>query len=386
LTTVCGRFWFRENPTIKIKSRKKGDKMKKLKVLSISAVAVFAASLFSWLSFAPQNIEMARAAETDNYIQFTGGINHIDTNITSVDAKKVVVDFQYDAIRPSAAGVMFGARYFPTGDSATRQDFMFGSNPTAWSVWAGNSSGGNFGTPDTNRHTFEINQQNQTFALDGDVHNIIPNAYFPPTNTINIYLGRYNIANATYPNGGAVTGTDTFNGKIYSFQIYNASGQMIQNLIPVNSCQVMGSQIASAPGFYDSVTDAIFYNRGGGNLTYVGNDDGKCAVSFNANGGSAVDAQSVDHNAIVAQPTDPTRAGYRFASWFTDSELTAPADFATGITADTIFYAKWDALCEYDSDILATDEGCVAPETPDNSETDDPSAKPIVPGSPDTGF
>ncbi|MFD2330820.1 InlB B-repeat-containing protein [Cohnella sp. GCM10020058] len=64
-------------------------------------------------------------------------------------------------------------------------------------------------------------------------------------------------------------------------------------------------------------------------------------VSFNSNGGSAVDSQPVNHNGTATKPADPTRSGYAFGGWYGDSGLTTLFDFASPITADTTLYAKW---------------------------------------------
>lgn len=66
------------------------------------------------------------------------------------------------------------------------------------------------------------------------------------------------------------------------------------------------------------------------------------AVSFNTNGGSSVDAQTVDHGNKAALPTEPTREHYEFAGWYSDDKLTTEFDFAnTEIKGETTIYAKW---------------------------------------------
>ncbi len=64
-------------------------------------------------------------------------------------------------------------------------------------------------------------------------------------------------------------------------------------------------------------------------------------VGFNSNGGSAIDSQSVKYKDAANQPIAPTRDGYTFGGWYSDSGLTVSFDFSTPITADTILYAKW---------------------------------------------
>lgn len=43
----------------------------------------------------------------------------------------------------------------------------------------------------------------------------------------------------------------------------------------------------------------------------------------------------------LTKPSDPTKDGYTFDGWFTDTELTTAWDFATTIDTNTTLYAKW---------------------------------------------
>ena len=64
-------------------------------------------------------------------------------------------------------------------------------------------------------------------------------------------------------------------------------------------------------------------------------------VSFTSNGGSVVTSQSVNYNSPATLPAAPTKTGYTFAGWYSDTALITPFAFATAITADTTLYAKW---------------------------------------------
>ena len=64
-------------------------------------------------------------------------------------------------------------------------------------------------------------------------------------------------------------------------------------------------------------------------------------VTFNANGGSAVESQTVQINGKAVYPITPTRENYIFSCWCSDSSLTTVFDFNTAITADITLYAKW---------------------------------------------
>ena len=67
-------------------------------------------------------------------------------------------------------------------------------------------------------------------------------------------------------------------------------------------------------------------------------------VTFNANGGSAVDPQTVKFGERASKPADPTRAGHTFAGWFADEALAQPFDFATPLESSITLYAKWTAV------------------------------------------
>ena len=61
-------------------------------------------------------------------------------------------------------------------------------------------------------------------------------------------------------------------------------------------------------------------------------------VSFDSAGGSAVDEQTVEHGKTIAEPADPTRAGFAFEGWYVgDTEY----DFTQPVTSDLTLTAKW---------------------------------------------
>jgi uncharacterized repeat protein (TIGR02543 family) len=69
-------------------------------------------------------------------------------------------------------------------------------------------------------------------------------------------------------------------------------------------------------------------------------------VTFDSDGGTDIDAVTVDENATVAAPADPTREGDTFNGWYTvDGEL---YDFTTPVTADITLTAKWTVLHAHD--------------------------------------
>ena len=65
-------------------------------------------------------------------------------------------------------------------------------------------------------------------------------------------------------------------------------------------------------------------------------------VTFDSQGGSAVNPIKVTHGKIAAQPGNPTRSGYAFGGWYKESGCTNAWNFATDtVTGDITLYAKW---------------------------------------------
>ncbi|WP_342542783.1 S8 family serine peptidase [Paenisporosarcina sp. FSL H8-0542] len=66
------------------------------------------------------------------------------------------------------------------------------------------------------------------------------------------------------------------------------------------------------------------------------------AVSFDSQGGSAVDSKTAIFNTTVGEPTAPTRKGYTFAGWYKDAAGQVAWNFATDkVTGNVTLYAKW---------------------------------------------
>ena len=65
-------------------------------------------------------------------------------------------------------------------------------------------------------------------------------------------------------------------------------------------------------------------------------------LTFETNGGSAVNPVTVRHGNAVARPADPTKDKYTFIGWYADPEFTEEYDFATVLEADKTIYAKFE--------------------------------------------
>lgn len=80
----------------------------------------------------------------------------------------------------------------------------------------------------------------------------------------------------------------------------------------------------------------------------------KYTVSFETNGGSAVEKQTVEKGKKVTKPTDPTKDGNIFSGWFKESELTTAWDFDSDtVTKNITLYAKWEEELD-ENEVLVT--------------------------------
>lgn len=93
-------------------------------------------------------------------------------------------------------------------------------------------------------------------------------------------------------------------------------------------------QNATAYDFNTPVTENITLTAKWTQNTYT--------VTFETNGGSAINPVTVRHGNAVARPADPTKDKYTFIGWYADPEFTEEYDFATVLEADKTIYAKFE--------------------------------------------
>ncbi len=75
------------------------------------------------------------------------------------------------------------------------------------------------------------------------------------------------------------------------------------------------------------------YNENIKNRTY--------AVSFDTNGGSAVETQYVRNMDSAVEPEAPTKENHRFIAWYLEPEFVVEYDFTQPVNKDLVLYAAW---------------------------------------------
>jgi len=95
-----------------------------------------------------------------------------------------------------------------------------------------------------------------------------------------------------------------------------------------------GAGYAEAAPFVLGAEDTTLYAQWTAN-SYI--------VSFETNGGSAVDTQTVVFGQQANEPAEPAKTGHTFGGWYSDDGLQTSYAFETPIGAsDLLLYAKWD--------------------------------------------
>lgn len=87
-----------------------------------------------------------------------------------------------------------------------------------------------------------------------------------------------------------------------------------------------------------SIDDGKMHTTNGSCTIIIGSPSN--TVSFSSEG-SVIHTETVEPNATVQSYTPPTREGYIFDGWYTDTSFQIPFDFNTPITSDITLYAKW---------------------------------------------
>ncbi len=71
---------------------------------------------------------------------------------------------------------------------------------------------------------------------------------------------------------------------------------------------------------------------------------GRATITFETGEGSTIASQTVECGELAENPGEPSKEGYIFEGWFTDTAYTEPFDFTdTPIIFDTTIYAKWES-------------------------------------------
>ena len=149
-------------------------------------------------------------------------------------------------------------------------------------------------------------------------------------------------------NGGQVTATGTYGietdgtitfGLRKATDFISFSNVSHHNVIDINNHVkiVDGQALTDGTNIYNNQTPAATLEA----LENVTLRPAIYTVTFDSNGGSAVDAQTVFHGEKASEPADPTREGYTFGGWKNGD---ADYDFSAAVTTNLYLTAEWTPI------------------------------------------
>ncbi|MBR2785379.1 MAG: InlB B-repeat-containing protein, partial [Clostridia bacterium] len=119
----------------------------------------------------------------------------------------------------------------------------------------------------------------------------------------------------------------------------------------------------SGTGITGTTTNLTIATGSKGDRNYTANYTANTyTISFNTNGGSEISPISGVYGEEVEAPENPAKEGYRFAGWYSDSDLTQLYTFTTMPAENLTLYAKWagkEYVITYE-----VDGGVLDPESP----------------------
>ena len=78
------------------------------------------------------------------------------------------------------------------------------------------------------------------------------------------------------------------------------------------------------------------------NCTLPTTEKPKYTVTFESNGGSAIEPREIEVGSTITEPTAPIKEDFSLAGWYKDAGLSSRWDFSSDIvTGDITLYAKW---------------------------------------------
>ena len=100
----------------------------------------------------------------------------------------------------------------------------------------------------------------------------------------------------------------------------------------------------TASDFSGSAVSSIPLNSSGNKTYYAKFTVNSYTLSFNSKGGSSVASVTTNYLSDWVQPSNPTKSGYTFAGWTSDSNGLNAFDWTTDAVSNLSLYAKWTLL------------------------------------------
>lgn len=172
----------------------------------------------------------------------------------------------------------------------------------------------------------------------GSVYSINGDVSPQPTNgSANVYLNTLTVGSDANANTAVTAVSVDDLGYTYGINdVYTDSNGKVYFWLP----ETGGDELVTAT--VNGANYGYIYTRG------TNNDDAQTllavyVVTFETSGGSSIAQQEKYNNQTADKPDDPTRSGYSFVGWYTDTGYTNEYDFTQTVIGNITLYAKWRA-------------------------------------------
>jgi len=130
---------------------------------------------------------------------------------------------------------------------------------------------------------------------------------------------------------------DVDGGSTVPTQVVNAGAQVDRPISPIKANYTFGGWYTDSACTNSYSFSAVVTS----NMTLYAKWYADLTATFVVDGGTAIPIQKVGYGGVVTPPTNPTKDGYVFIGWYSDSAVTVQFSFSTAVVANVTLYAKW---------------------------------------------
>ena len=243
------------------------------------------------------------------------------------------------------AGINYATVVVPDFGGAATYTVSFAANGGTGTMADVTNVSGDYVLP-ANGFTPPVNKQFKAWSVGGDEKAVGATINVTANTTVTAVWEDIPVTTYTVTfdaNGGSVTpanATTEATGKLATLPTPTRSGSYtFKGWYTASSG---GAQVTVDKVYTENTTIYAQWNYTGS--TGGGGGVSKYTIKFETNGGTTVANKSVTRNAKLAEPTAPTKDGFKFDGWYTDKELKTAYDFDTKVTKSFTLYAKWTEI------------------------------------------
>ncbi|MGI6249514.1 MAG: InlB B-repeat-containing protein, partial [Acutalibacteraceae bacterium] len=295
-----------------------------------------------------QDLTIKAAAKANNRDEWNGTVHLLNVRFNKVDKSTLRTNMR-NAISRGAQAADYNGN-FTNYENAIKAAAESLGNPTTAPI--SDTINSTFGALTRKTYTAAINHkfdngastitENLTFN-SGDIVNFSPNTYtYYTLNSADGYTASTAAQSVLYR--GNITQNYNFNANLYNLTFNANGGTGGTGPTPTKYGVAITAPTVTRTGYtFNGWSPTVPATMPGANSTYTAQwTINQYTITFNSNGGSAVGSITQNYGTSVAKPADPTRTGYTFAGWYSDSGLTTAVSWPYTMGASNVtFYAKW---------------------------------------------